>query len=709
MHCTVRVHAAAHRRLRRAVLAAWLVVGTALPAAAQRATPSPPRRQPPACTDGRTALVLSGGGAKGLAHIGLLLTLDSLGVKPDLIVGSSMGAIVGAMYASGFDARTIDSLARRVPLGRVLNTFEPRAARELGRLQPLVTWEEGDRGIGIQTTAVREEVVNTLTNQVMLRGNLLARGDFDSLPTPFRAVATDLRTRNSVVIGRGDLAEAVRASFAIPLVFRPVQIGDTVLADGGLSANVPIAAARASGATRVLVSDVSERVAPDSADLKAVVGIADRLVNFLFLQPLEPLGADDLYLRTPLPNTPSLGFAPEQVARTIARGRAVADSMIGEAVCLPYGRRDSTALPTRIGEVAGGEAEVALALGLQAGGTLEYGSLLRRIGRFQSDLRFRSVWLAPRRQEGGAVGFAPRVVRAPKRSGHLGFVYDSDLGGRAFVGAVSRHLLGSGAVGSVLGNFGELQRELRAAIRLPLGSGSLAAGPLASLRGTDEELRRFDADGVLQGELDVREVVGVVGFEVPVDQAWTVQAGLLGRWWREPEFGDGDALGAAVRIERFNGFAEPLLTADVQVTAAYRRALLDVRWRARLGGVRVAPRLRVAAGDSVPVQLTTTLGGLEEGFPGLRFGELRGDREVMAGVAFDRRLAGPLFVRVEGAVGRQAVGGALLARSGWLAGARGGLALETVLGPIRAEYGATTTGRRAFFIRFARWIPHQEQ
>src|SRR5919107_4719002 len=93
--------------------------------------------QAQSCRPGPTALVLSGGGAKGLAHIGVLRVLDSLGARPDLIVGSSMGAIIGGMYASGYSGREIDSLARSPPLADIFRTYQPRAPRSLGLLQPL--------------------------------------------------------------------------------------------------------------------------------------------------------------------------------------------------------------------------------------------------------------------------------------------------------------------------------------------------------------------------------------------------------------------------------------------------------------------------------------------------------------------------------------------------------------------------------------------
>jgi len=187
----------------------FAVLATASPSAAQT------------CRSQRTALVLSGGGAKGLAHIGVLRVLDSLGIRPDLVVGSSMGAIIGAMYASGYQGREIDSLARSLPIADLFRTYQPRAPRSLGGLQPLVLWEQGGRRFNIQSASVSEPAVNALVNAAMLRGNLLARGHFDSLPIPFRAVATDLANRSAVVLSSGDLARAVRASFAIPLICAP--------------------------------------------------------------------------------------------------------------------------------------------------------------------------------------------------------------------------------------------------------------------------------------------------------------------------------------------------------------------------------------------------------------------------------------------------------------------------------------------------------
>src|SRR3954471_11406605 len=301
----------------------FAVLATASPSAAQT------------CRSQRTALVLSGGGAKGLAHIGVLRVLDSLGIRPDLVVGSSMGAIIGAMYASGYQGREIDSLARSLPIADLFRTYQPRAPRSLGGLQPLVLWEQGGRRFNIQSASVSEPAVNALVNAAMLRGNLLARGHFDSLPIPFRAVATDLANRSAVVLSSGDLARAVRASFSIPLIFTPESLGGRILTDGGLAANIPITVGRDAGAQSLIVSDATERLA-DSLDLYSPIVLADRLLGFLFQQGRDTLLPGDVLVRPAVEGFTSLNFSAVNVEALIHRGRVAAESALAGNRCLPH-------------------------------------------------------------------------------------------------------------------------------------------------------------------------------------------------------------------------------------------------------------------------------------------------------------------------------------------------------------------------------------
>ena len=155
----------------------------------------------------------------------------------------------------------------------------------------------------------------------MLRGNLLARGDFDRLPIPFRAVATRLNDGRGVVFQSGDLGRAVRASMSVPIVFDPVVIDGDRLVDGALFANVPVGPARAAGAQRVIVSDVSEGLADtlDSADSAPAVRVMSHLVSLLSSQAPDSLGPEDAEVRMALTRYGLLDFSDADDASRSSR------------------------------------------------------------------------------------------------------------------------------------------------------------------------------------------------------------------------------------------------------------------------------------------------------------------------------------------------------------------------------------------------------
>jgi NTE family protein len=659
------------------------------------------------CRPGRTALVLSGGGAKGLAHIGVLRVLDSLGIRPDLVVGSSMGAIIGGMYASGYSGREIDSLARAMPIADLFRTYQPRAPRSLGLIQPLVMWEQGARRFTIQSAAVEETEVNALINAAMLRGNLLARGNFDSLPIPFRAVAADLADRAVVVLASGDLARAVRASFAVPLVFAPESLNGRILADGGLAANIPVSVARAQGAERVIVSDATERP-NNSVDLFSPIGLADRLLGFLFEQSTDSLRPEDVLVRPAVEGFPSLNFSAANLDRLIRHGADAADTTLTRARCLPRHRAGSgPGMPSRVAGLAIEESNTSerLALrrllGLGLSDRLDTTLLRSRVRNLAHSEAYQAVWLAPR-GGGDSVVFDISVQRAPRRVVGLGLAYDNELGGRMWAGAVDRRVFGLALEGSTALFLGEFRKELYLGLRRNYQLGRQLMTPTFTTRLATESVRRFEPDGDEIGTAFTREALGFLGVERLFDAGWRIALGLSAHAWHEPGRNRSTlGLGAqAVKAGRSGG---QVLGVDLIWTGLYHRAAFDGEIAVRTGALRLEPRLRVGWGERLPLQATFPLGG-EDGFPGLHIGERRGDREVVLSALLTYTLKGPFVARLELAAGRSAFGGEILGSSGWLAGARAGVGAETPLGPVRFEYGLTQAGREAVFVRLGRWF-----
>lgn len=228
--------------LRRCALALLTLAAaaTAHPDGAAQAAlaPSPERARP------RLALVLSGGGARGVAHIGALRALEEAGLPIDAIVANSMGSIVGGIYATGRDADQLERIVRSLDWAAL---FSGRADRRLLQVPARRDRYESVAGLSFDWKTVRlagglvaEHRINRFLIENLAAAGYAAGGDFDRLPIPFRAVATDLGNGELVVLGSGDLARAVRASMSIPLVFPPVDWGGRRLVDGLVANNLPV-------------------------------------------------------------------------------------------------------------------------------------------------------------------------------------------------------------------------------------------------------------------------------------------------------------------------------------------------------------------------------------------------------------------------------------------------------------------------------------
>src|SRR5687768_4033652 len=196
----------------------------------------------------RIGLVLSGGGARGAAHVGVLKVLDEMRIPIDAIAGTSMGAVVGGMYASGMPVPDIEKLLSSVNWEDAFRDRPPREELGFRRKQDdrefLVRYALGltDKGFVLPRGLVQGQKLEQVLRTASLP--VASVQDFDSLPIPFRAVATDLETGEAAILDSGDLVTAMRASMSAPGVFAPAERDGRMLVDGGLVENLPVEIAR---------------------------------------------------------------------------------------------------------------------------------------------------------------------------------------------------------------------------------------------------------------------------------------------------------------------------------------------------------------------------------------------------------------------------------------------------------------------------------
>ncbi len=275
-------------------------------------------------------LVLGGGGARGAAHIGVLKVLERERVPICRIAGTSMGSIVGGLYASGYSPEEIEEVLAAVDWKDVLNDDPPREdfpmRRKNDTLRYLMNFRLGLRDGAIQFPrgVIQGQKLLLLLRRLTL--HTWQTADFDQLPIPFRAVATDIVKGEPVVFDRGDLALAIRASMSVPAAFAPIRVDGRMLVDGGIVNNVPVDIAHAMGANRLIVVDVGAPLAGD-ADLNSPFAITMQMLDVLMLQRtqqvLADMSPDDIKIQPQLGDIGSASF--DRTVEAVPLGAAAAE------------------------------------------------------------------------------------------------------------------------------------------------------------------------------------------------------------------------------------------------------------------------------------------------------------------------------------------------------------------------------------------------
>ncbi len=273
------------------------------------------------------ALILGGGGARGIAHIGVIEVLEELGMRPSLIVGTSMGSVVGSLYSSGTSSSELRTLALGQNLMNILvDVGTPPAELQGG------WWGPAPHQLRVQinqwpplphTGFSHGQGFESLVGQETAGALFVAGNDFDHLPIAFRCASTDLLSNSLVIHDHGMLPRAVKASSTIPMIFFPVELEGRQLVDGGLLDNLPVQVARRLGFDRAVLVDVSNVHLPDKEEPSNLYEMWIRTAELQTLFPNEyTVGADDVVLKVPLESYRSMDM--ESAEDILAIGREVA-------------------------------------------------------------------------------------------------------------------------------------------------------------------------------------------------------------------------------------------------------------------------------------------------------------------------------------------------------------------------------------------------
>jgi len=420
------------------ILACLALLLAAPAAGAEDVTDPPPQ-------ESRLALVLSGGGARGAAHIGVLKVLEELHIVPDLIVGTSMGSIVGGLYAAGYSPEEIEAILGTIGWNSIFLDKLPREDLTFHRKQDDTPWfipfklrfAEGKPYLPAGVLGGQE--LEFFLRRLVARATSVH--DFDDLPIPFRAVAMDFATSDAVVLGSGNLVDAMRASMSVPGLLAPVVLDGRALVDGGSVANLPIGIARELGADRVIAVDISTPLEPEQKDrsfLEVMAHLTDILTAGSVQADLKLLREGDVLIRPELGDITFRSF--DRVTEAVAIGTEAARAMaeqLGRFAATPerwaesgrvHVRNDVTRLPVGSVEIDHtgwvDDRIVQRRISVPVGEPLDQDDLLRQLARLRG-LEYFGM-MSYDLEDGGATSHL-KIDIEPRRTGRANLQFGTSL------------------------------------------------------------------------------------------------------------------------------------------------------------------------------------------------------------------------------------------------------------------------------------------
>jgi predicted acylesterase/phospholipase RssA len=663
------------------------------------------------------ALVLSGGGSLGLAHAGALIGLERRGHDPDFVLGTSMGAIVGALYASGYEPDSIWSILQHEDW-RAIFTPIPAALGPTRALRyPAVRLVHEDGGF-ILRGLVSDWRINRELTRLLLPASGRARGDFDRLPRRYRSITADLESGALVPIGSGDLARAVRASMALPGFFSPVRWGGRILVDGGVNDYLPVNEARRLGATFVIAVDALKP--PARVGGLDALHVVDRSLRLMLQRARSGAASPDVLVLPDLDPTLTsvvypLNPAPIMRAGLTAALREIEPAASGDRAAPAHPRvlpPEPATLGTYTVEAPGSPLDPFLREAYRrfSGARYDPQGMLDTVDRLYETGCFDGVW--PSVEDTSRADAPSWVVRAEGEAplaaaGAVGF--DDDRGGRIWAALRGLAMPASTPVQVGLeGSANGVEHRAALSFRVP----SLRSPPTAWSVGGDwsETALPFLEGGSDRDSPKVRRAGGWAGaewlrIEPSVEGAAVFRAERITSRVgpRGTSFGPLVRFGVVPRLVEVIGTA-PSIEGEARFgTAPYRRARLKGSLNRSAGALALA---LVGDGEVVsrdaPLDAAPSLGA-ESLVPALRWGKWRGRARAISGVdlAYSLPTKGTLRLRLRGGViaDETRADGTYSRESAWLGGAGLSGLWWTPYGRIEVGAEAGTLGNRRLLVR----------
>jgi NTE family protein len=679
----------------------------------------------------RVALALSGGGARGIAHIGALRALEEAGIPVDAIAANSMGAIVGGIYATGKDAAGLEAIVRSMDWASLFSRRPDRRTLPVGRRQDR---DAATAGVSFDWKTLRlpggllaEHRVNRFLIEHLSPAGFAVDGDFDRLPIPFHAIAADLANGEPVVMARGDLARAVRASMSIPLVFPPVDWEGRRRVDGLVVDNLPVDVAKAFQPRVVVAVDVGSPPLEPS-EYESALGVATQVTDVLTRRRYRDFEAEaDVLVRPDLgkhSTTDYSGF-DELIAKgyeaTKASLPAIREKLAAAGVTdlAPRPRvapvRVLEGAPIRAVRIEGNEsvserlARRTFNIPIGPGYVMNRG--LRAFDKIEASGLFDRTWLAFEPAADG-LDIVLRVTDAPPNRADIGLGYTEWERARGSIRLRNQNTLGFGERVELLLVASDAENRIQASLR---GDRLLVAGLGYGVRAfahTDKP-RFFDEEGseINRGRFESLEVE--VALATALERWGLVEAGArFGRVKTEPQAGlelneATDQVGtlfADVVLDNLDDLAWPEQGRRLALSGEWSPGGLGaerVYWRAqargraahRLGGRLVAQVDALAgfSGDDLPVYDWYRLGGVDL-LPGYRHEELKGAQALAGALTLRFRLAGQLRLLARGGAGNVFARTADFTLNGLRWGVGVGVYHPSPIGPVSLELGVRDGG-----------------